>query len=164
MKRIQKIIILGSMTLLFAGFGAGKKPVREMTQLELDAIRWKESSGLEDSKVKDGDDGKAIGPFQLWEIYWRDAVTYDKTLADEPGETYAKCRERAYAELVVRAYMRRWAKSNATFREVAMLHNGGCCVLGKEKDSDAYKNAAAYAAIVTRNLQSLQKGETPKNK
>jgi hypothetical protein len=159
-KSLVITVLTGSVLL-----GAGKSPTT-LTQHELDAIRWKESSGL--AEPKDGDGGKAIGPFQIWRVYWEDAVAYDATLNDEPHECYNLCRDKQYAERVVRAYIRRWATARngytGTFREVAMLHNGGAGILRKPKDSKAYRNAASYADVVVRNLASLKQGEKPANK
>lgn len=37
-----------------------------------------------------GDGGKAIGPFQLHEVYWEDAAQQDPSLKDG-GMTYQNC-------------------------------------------------------------------------
>lgn len=37
-----------------------------------------------------GDGGKAIGPFQIHQIYWNDASQYDPSLKDG-GKTYQNC-------------------------------------------------------------------------
>jgi len=159
MKISHKMFMLAGLAVTVGiGLAAGKK-VRVLTQNELDAIRWKESSGLPDNEVVDGDGGKASGPFQVWEDYWKDAADYDKTLVDEPGENYQKCRERAYAERVVRAYVARYSlSSDWSFWNVARLHNAGPSARKNKKIS------SAYADIVVRNLKSLEKGESPKNK
>ena len=66
---------------------AGPRPTWPREQI-LDAIRFVESSGRDD--VPDGDDGRAIGPFQIHEVYWRDAAAFDPDL----GGTYQDCRRR----------------------------------------------------------------------
>ena len=88
----------------------------------LHAIRMVETGDRPDPP--DGDGGLAIGPYQIHEVYWRDA------LASEPsiGGTYQDCRDRAYAERVIRAYMLRhapdaWASGDAEI--IARTHNGG---------------------------------------
>jgi Destabilase len=91
-------------------------------QTILDAIAMVESGGR--LEPPDGDDGRAIGPFQIHYPYWLDAV------ASEPavGGSYQDCRNRAYAERVVRAYMRRYALAawNRGHAEtIARIHNGG---------------------------------------
>lgn len=84
----------------------------------LAAIRQVESGG-NDRAV--GDNGKAIGPYQIHEVYWRDAVDFDKNI----GGTYKDCYDPAYAEKIVRAYMRRYAPKNSSDEVFARIHNGG---------------------------------------
>jgi hypothetical protein len=43
----------------------------------LEAIRQVESHGNPNLV---GDNGKAIGSFQIWRTYWQDAVEHDKTI------------------------------------------------------------------------------------
>jgi hypothetical protein len=89
----------------------------------LDAIRMVESGGQR--SPPDGDGGLAIGPYQIHEIYWRDAVEFDPELL---RGTYQDCRDREYAEAVVRAYMRRWvleAWRKGDAEVIARTHNGG---------------------------------------
>lgn len=96
----------------------------------LDAIRMVESSDR--PNPPDGDDGRAIGPYQIHEVYWRDATQFDPSL----GGTYQDCRDRAYAERVIDAYMRRWvpdAWAAGDAEVIARTHNGG--PEGAQKDS-----------------------------
>jgi hypothetical protein len=88
----------------------------------LDAIRFVESSGRE--SPPDGDNGKAIGQYQIHEVYWFDANEFDMNL----GGRYQDCRKRTYAERVIDAYMRRHAKqawANGDGETIARIHNGG---------------------------------------
>lgn len=88
----------------------------------LDAIRFVESSGR--TNPPDGDNGKAIGPYQIHKVYWVDAHQFDKSL----GGSYQDCRKRAYAERVIDAYMRRYAKqawTDGDGQTIARIHNGG---------------------------------------
>jgi len=88
----------------------------------LDAIRQVESGGRE--APPDGDDGHAIGPFQIHRPYWADAVASEPAL----GGSYQDCRKRAYAERVVAAYMQHYAKAAWTGGRgeiIARIHNGG---------------------------------------
>lgn len=83
----------------------------------LNAIRMTESSGR--ASPPDGDGGRAIGPYQIHKPYWIDSRI--------PGR-YQQCRQREYAERVVRAYMRRYvaeAWQNRDAEVIARTHNGG---------------------------------------
>ena len=89
----------------------------------LHAIMMVESGG-DPSAV--GDNGKAIGPYQIHRVYWRDAVEFDKSI----GGKYADCVRPEYAVKVVRAYWRRYALERRIGRPVtdqdrARIHNGG---------------------------------------
>lgn len=89
----------------------------------LNAIRIVESGG-NDNAVGDG--GKAIGPYQIWRSYWKDAIEFDPSI----GGSYENCYERKYAERVVQAYMARYANERRlghepTFEDIARIHNGG---------------------------------------
>lgn len=85
----------------------------------LSAIHVVEASGQ--ISPKDGDGGKAIGPFQIHRAYWKDATDYDRTI----GGTYEDCRNLDYSRRVVLAYWRRYAPKNATDEQLARIHNGG---------------------------------------
>ncbi|MFY9342019.1 MAG: hypothetical protein WAT39_06000, partial [Planctomycetota bacterium] len=88
----------------------------------LAAIRFVESSDRDD--VPDGDAGKAIGPYQIHEVYWQDALRFRPAL----GGTWQDCRKRAYAEAVIDAYMQRWANEawqQGDAETIARIHNGG---------------------------------------
>ena len=73
-----------------------------------------------------GDNGNAIGPYQIWYVYWKDAVEYDKSI----GGKYEDCYNKEYSEKIVRAYWKRYANKKRLGREVtdedrARIHNGG---------------------------------------
>ena len=68
-----------------------------------------------------GDGGKAIGPYQIWYSYWRDAVEYDPSI----GGSYRDCMDKAYSERIVWAYWCRYAPKKATIEQLARIHNGG---------------------------------------
>lgn len=84
----------------------------------LSAIRQVESGG-NDQAV--GDNGKAIGPYQIHRVYWQDAVDFDKRI----GGSYEDCYDPEYAKKVVRAYMKRYAPKDASDETYARIHNGG---------------------------------------
>ena len=97
---------------------AGAQPPAALTPDLLDAIRQVESGG-DDAAV--GDNGKAIGAYQIWYAYWKDAHDFDKTL----GGSYKDCYDPEYARRVVIAYMTRYAPKNASAQHLARIHNGG---------------------------------------
>ena len=84
----------------------------------LDAMYTVESTR---GRILVGDEGKAIGPYQIWKAYWQDAVEWDKTI----GGKYQDCMNKAYAEKIVRAYWKRYAPKGATIEQLARIHNGG---------------------------------------
>lgn len=89
----------------------------------LDAICKVESNCDPDAV---GDGGKAIGPYQIWKVYWLDAVEFDPSI----GGSYDDCLNKGYAEKVVRAYWARYATERRLGRPVtdedrARIHNGG---------------------------------------
>lgn len=95
----------------------------------LDAIAKVESNN-NDKAI--GDKGKAIGRYQIWEIYWKDALTY----APKIEGTYQDCRTKDYAERVLIAYMMRYARKalqDNDLQTLARIHNGG--PKGAEKDA-----------------------------
>ncbi len=84
----------------------------------LDAIEQVESGGRVNVV---GDNGKAIGPFQIHRVYWQDAVEHDPSI----GGSYSDCRNPQYARRIVRAYMDRYAPRGASDEVLARIHNGG---------------------------------------
>ena len=95
---------------------------RDFTRV-LAAIRYVESNN--DPNVKDGDGGKAIGVYQIWEDYWKDAAEYGNMTG-----TYQDCRDPKYADKTVRNYMPRYCTSKRLGRkpmlkDIAFMHVGG---------------------------------------
>lgn len=83
----------------------------------LRAMHQVESSGQLGAIL--GDNGKALGPFQIHRSYWRDA--------NVPG-SYAQCSDYGYSVRVMTAYMRRYAPSalrTGNKEVIARTHNGG---------------------------------------
>lgn len=101
----------------------------EIKPVLLDAIMMKESNGDEDAVA---DKGSAIGPFQIWKVYYDDAVQKDPTLKAD-GMKYENCKgegSKEYSKKVVQAYMNRYATEarlgrEVTFIDIARIHNGG---------------------------------------
>jgi len=105
----------------------------------LHAIRLVESGDR--PNPPDGDGGRAIGPYQIWRVYWRDSgVSGD----------YQQCRNRAYAERVILAYWRRWcpaALASGDWRTLAnTFHLGRTAATRGEVDK-------AYLAKVKAAMQ-----------
>lgn len=101
------------------GRAAENKTLPNLNRAFLDCLWDKEAS--KQWEPRDGDNGNAIGPYQIWKVYWQDAVEFDKSI----GGTYQDCRNKAYAEKVIKAYMRRYAPTNASYEVMARIHNGG---------------------------------------
>ena len=83
----------------------------------LHALNMVEASGREGYIV--GDNGKALGPFQIHRSYWEDAGVHG---------CYSMVTNRVYAMQVVTAYLNRYAPFaviNRDYRTLARVHNGG---------------------------------------
>ena len=73
-----------------------------------------------------GDNGNAIGAYQIWYAYWYDAVEYDPSI----GGKYKDCYDKEYSEKIINAYWKRYANEKRLGRKVtdedrARIHNGG---------------------------------------
>jgi len=135
--------------VIFSLFLICVPPTTDTTGL-LDAMYTVESSR---GKTLVGDGGKAIGPYQIWESYWRDAVEFNKTI----GGSYTDCMDKAYSEKVIRAYWARYAPKGATLEQLARIHNGGCGILSKEhsikeKDRKAWDNTTKYWKKIIKEM------------
>lgn len=133
------LILCGLVWLVCYGFAP------QYNQVEiLAALRMTETSGMQNPP--DGDQGKAIGPFQIHKAYWTDAKM--------PGE-YQQCRDQLYAERVIEAYMLRYAAEawrNGDAETIARTHNGG--------PTGRYKKATdKYWARMSQWLQRLPRQE-----
>ena len=87
----------------------------------LEAIRIVESNNNPDAV---GDNGNAIGVYQIWEDYHTDAC-----MAGNLSGEYLDCYDPVYAENVVVEYMKRYATKRrlgvVTPEKIARMHNGG---------------------------------------
>jgi hypothetical protein len=66
-----------------------------------------------------GDNGKALGPFQIHYNYWKDSGV--------PG-SYSQCADYNYSVRVINAYMQRFAPEHlkrGNLEALARVHNGG---------------------------------------
>lgn len=114
MKKLLLIITLFSNT----AYGLTEK---ELTDV-LTAIRIVESNN---NPRTVGDNGNAIGVYQIWRSYHQDAVEFSNISGD-----YSDCFNPSYSDTIVRAYMRRYATERRLGRQVsqediARIHNGG---------------------------------------
>ena len=109
----------------------------------LEAIAYVETGGEADPSAATGDNGASIGPLQIQRGAWLDAVEHDPSLTAN-GETYAHCRNLAYAKRVAIAYWSRYAPDwkPAT---LAGIWNGG--PKGHRKASSARYRAAVEARL-----------------
>jgi len=97
-----------------------------------------ESSGQ--AAPPDGDDGRAIGPYQIHHDYWIDSSL--------PGR-YADCRSEPYARRVVLAYFRRYepaALAAGRLDILARLHNGGPGWAAKPATLDYWRRVRQHAS------------------
>ena len=85
-----------------------------------DAIRCVETGGCEDPSQALGDNGLSLGPYQISEAYWTDALEKHP----EIGGSYSNVCQRRYAEWVMMAYWDRYSPDD-DFETLARIHNGG---------------------------------------
>jgi hypothetical protein len=113
-------------------------------EIFLEALLRKEGRKLPNGEWATGDDGKALGPFQIWKVYWKDSGV------DFP---YEKCVEIKASKLCIAGYMKRheyaaWSNVNhrfATIDEIMALakcHNGG--PNWRKKKGQARENLTNY--------------------
>jgi len=105
-------------------------PVDSSTDLRalLEALRGVETGWVLPSPRGDG--GDAIGPYQVHESYWVDAVAFDSTLRSLNGRPakWEDCADLAYSTSVVLAYLGRWvpdALDAVDWSVLSRTHNGG---------------------------------------
>ena len=106
---------------------ADTSPVKTKHRKLLDAICQVESNCNPDAV---GDNGNAIGAYQIWYDYWYDAVTWSDDDDLELSDGYESCYDKDYAEKVVLTYWQRYATSKRlgrtpTNEDRARQHNGG---------------------------------------
>ena len=120
MSKMWKVTVIKLAVLSLLVMVAATAPRAALTRYAklLEAIRQVESHGNPNLV---GDNGKAIGSFQIWRTYWQDAVEHDKTI----GGKYEDCKNDEYAKRIVLAYWDRYAPKNATNEQLARIHNGG---------------------------------------
>jgi hypothetical protein len=116
MTKPLKIAILA----ILATFSTAKASTVDL----LAAIAHVESNG-DTNKI--GDNGKAIGIFQIHRDYWYDA-THNGSGTQLIDGKYEDCRDAKYAEKIVVAYWTRYAPAALKVNDcetLARVHNGG---------------------------------------
>ena len=110
---VSTLSVVAVLAVIHAGFGVNKAIA---AQNLLIAIRTIESNGGDDAV---GDRGRSIGAYQIQYAYWKDSGVSGR---------WAQCRDRPYAERVMRAYWQRYcpkALASGDFKTLARVHNGG---------------------------------------
>ena len=120
--------------------------------LFLHLLRLKEGS-KDSGQVADGDNGQAIGNYQIHHDYWVDAVHANpslKNFKDKRGNTrpavYTDCRDFWYATNVVSSYLHHYcpaAVASNDFETMARTHNGG----PHRKGTDGYWQAFVQVMV-----------------
>lgn len=112
----------------------------------LDAVQKVETGSEKDPNNAVGDNGKALGAYQIWYDYWADAVEHRPELK---ARGYKAVKDPMYAREIVKAYMDRYAPKNATWEDLARIHNGGPA--GHKR-----KATKAYWAKVQKHLKEAK--------
>ena len=146
------------ISLLLAAVSLAPSPALQQTftwRETLDAIRVVETGGEpREGRGAIGDNGNALGSYQIWKPYWTDAVERNPSLRVGGFERVLK--DKAHSEKIVRAYMARYNRealrrleegrgSLADVLRTARIHNGG---------PKGYRKEATlkYAAKVRKEL------------
>ena len=123
-KFIVTVVLLVATSTPSASFGTGGSVALTDKEINdvLSAIRIVESNDNSDAV---GDNGNAIGVYQIWRSYHKDAVEFSNI-----GGNYRDCFDPHYADLIIRAYMQRYAVRRrvgrpVTQQDIARIHNGG---------------------------------------
>ena len=112
-----------------------------------------------------GDNGRSLGPYQIMESYYKDAVEHDPSLKDG-GYTYnnvAGPGGKEYSERVLEAYMDRYATVKRLGREptnedIARIHNGGPNGYKKESTLTYWEKVMENPGTCLDNKQSSTEG------
>jgi hypothetical protein len=69
-----------------------------------------------------GDDENALGTYQIWNVYWKDAVEHNP----EIGGDYSDVTNDEYARSIILSYWDRYGeRCNYSIEGLARIHNGG---------------------------------------
>ena len=112
---MKTLLLISAFTVCHLSFMAYAKSQSPSDKL-LDAIRQIESSG---GKFNVGDNGKAIGPYQLHKIYVDDVNRIYKT-----RYTYEDRKDEAKSRQMVTLYLAHYGKGLSQV-QMSRIHNGG---------------------------------------
>lgn len=107
----------------------------------LTAIRKQESGGEKRPNEAVGDNGTALGSFQISRDYWIDALDHDPSIGGE----YEDVKNPDYARRVIVAYLSRYIKKTEhwTDERVARIHNGGPAGMRKQSTIKYWRSVRA---------------------
>ena len=128
---------------------------KELTVRDIDVYRvmlreWLDAIAIVESNNNDeavGDDGMALGAYQIHEAYWEDA----SDVCSQLGGEYKDVVNREYAERIVVCYMLRYCRNHVElkdYRRMSRVHNGG--PRGHNKQSTVAYWAKVRLEIVIR--------------
>lgn len=144
-----------SLVLLLCSVLSAQIRLRDVDAARRELRPWLDALAKVESNCDDqavGDGGKAIGRFQIWRVYWADAVERCPALRDA---VYEDVTDRVYAERIIVAYMLRYcpeAVAAKDWEHMSRTHNGG--------PRGASKAATlGYWRKVNRALQEQQPNE-----
>jgi len=125
----KEIIIAIAITLVFWLGGTTEGAEKEITWEQFFHAIGQVESNNDDTAEGDYSEKRkkymAIGRYQIWEVYWFDAV--ERLDKDDRGQ-YNDVRNKAYAEWIMKRYWQRYnreAYNTKNWEVLARIHNGG---------------------------------------
>lgn len=110
-----------------------------------------------------GDNGNALGPYQIWQDFFTDAKEYDRTI----GHNYRRVlNDTEFSEKVINGYYSRWEPeawnrmkagkgTDADLNTLSRLHNGG--LNWKNKTGQSLKNLDIYSKAYREVWDSMER-------
>jgi hypothetical protein len=98
-------------------------------------------SGGENTPWAVGDSGRSLGPYRISYGYWLDAVRHTSVLKEG---TWPMVVDRSYAEAVIHSYWSKYAALNATWEQLARIHNGGPKGHGRPETAKYWRRICEY--------------------
>jgi len=114
---MKRHVALTLITVILGGrMALANTPGRTDVEALLDAIASVESNNNPNAV---GDSGRAMGPYQIHKLYWKDGT---RILGVQ--WSYAEAKDPVKARQVVRAYLLHYGKGKSLL-DKARIHNGG---------------------------------------